>query len=179
MRSKLSFLALLCGGILSADQLTKFWVDRRIALGEQIPVITGLFELVHYRNPGAAFSLFADWHSPNRGYFFFAMSILAAIFLAYYLFKTPLEEKRTLVSLGMILSGALGNLIDRVFRGTVVDFLLFHWYDKAISFEIFGRFHRVELVWPAFNVADSAITLGVLGLFWAAFKKPKHLGSGV
>jgi len=171
MKSKSLFLLLFCGTILGVDQLTKFWVDRSLSVGEHHPVLPGLFDLVHYRNPGAAFSLFADWHSPVRGYFFFAMSVAALAFLVYYLVKTPLEEKKTLIPLGLILSGALGNLIDRAFRGTVVDFLLFHWYDKVVSFEIFGKVHRVELIWPAFNVADSAITLGVIGLFLSMLKK--------
>lgn len=177
MKSKPFFLAVFCGAILVLDQLSKFWVDRNLALGQQRAVWPGLFEIVHFRNPGAAFSLFADWHSPLRGYFFLGMSILAVAFLAYYLVKTPLSEKRTLIPLAMILSGALGNFIDRILRGTVVDFLLFHWYDKVLSFEIFGHAYRVELVWPAFNVADSAITLGVLGLFWAMMRKQPAVSS--
>ena len=148
--------------IIFLDQSTKIWVDHLLGQTESRTVIPSYFELVHYRNPGAAFGMFASWASPWRETFFYCVSALAMSFLIYYFIKTPVFQKNILVSLSMIIGGALGNLIDRIFRGNVVDFLLFHWNNKVARFSIFGKNYILDLVWPAFNIADAAISVGVL-----------------
>ncbi len=171
------FLFIFLAGI-GLDHLTKYWVVRTIPLGEQIDLFPPFFDLVHYRNTGAAFGMFADWTSPYREIFFTIVSILALGLLTYYLVKTPLEEKRTLIPLLLILSGAFGNILDRLTRGNVVDFILLHWGDKTVNFQLLGSTYRFELVWPAFNIADSFISLGVFYLFLSVLSaKPQSLNS--
>lgn len=147
--------------ILLLDQLTKILVDRYILEGSGFPLIRGFFDLVHYRNPGAAFGMFADLDPTLRPLVLYGVSLFAFGLLVYYLYKAP-PQKKWIIPLALILSGALGNKIDRIFRGTVVDFLLVHWRDKILHFTLFGKSYSIALVWPAFNVADSAITIGVL-----------------
>ena len=172
MNPKLKWLLAWGSGILLIDQFTKYLIDRMLPVGARIPVLTHFVDLVHYRNPGAAFSLFADWESPWREVFFFGISAVALILLSYYLVKTPLGEKKTLIPLVMILAGALGNLIDRLIRGNVIDFLFLHWYDKTASFQLFGRPYHIDLSWPAFNVADSVISVGVVFLLLGSLRSP-------
>jgi len=170
MKSKLSILLLVGSLVLILDQASKIWIDHALAPSQSISVIPGYFELVHYRNPGAAFGMFAAWSSPWREVFFYCVSAMALAFLAYYFSKTPAAHKAVLVSLSMIFAGAVGNLVDRIFRGNVVDFLLFHWRDQAARFSLLGKSYRMELVWPAFNVADMAISVGVAILILATMR---------
>lgn len=144
------------------DQWTKHLINTRFSMSEKKELIPGFFDLVHYRNPGAAFGMFVEWNSPARSVFLSIVSLFAFAFLIYYFHKTPSKEKKVLVALSLIFGGAIGNLIDRIFRGSVIDFLLLHWRDKVTHFEWFGKSYSLELVWPAFNVADSAITTGVI-----------------
>ena len=174
MEKKLSILVIIGSLVLLLDQFTKIWVNHSIVEGQHISVISRYFDLVHYRNSGAAFGMFAGWLSPWREIFFYVISAVALIFLIYYFVKTPLSQKGILISLSMILSGALGNLIDRIFRGNVVDFLLFHWHDKVAHFSLFGKSYTMELVWPAFNVADSAISVGVVLLILGTMRMNKE-----
>ncbi len=160
------------------DQLTKIWVLREVPLGGQIVVIPGIFEIVHVKNRGAAFSMLADWDSEMRNWFFFGISLLAMLALFALYAKTKPEERRVQVPLALIFGGAIGNLIDRVLYGEVTDFLGFHWHDKIADFKLLGRHFRFALSWPAFNIADSAITCGalflvVLILFFGHSKKEK------
>lgn len=159
--------------ILLLDQLTKIWIDQNMVLGQGWEIIPGYFDLVHYRNPGAAFGMFAHWTSPWREVFFFAVSGLALIFLIYYFVKTPASQKGVLFALSLISAGAFGNLVDRIFRGNVVDFLLLHWQDKVVHFSLFEKSYTMALVWPAFNVADAAISVGVFLLIIATFRSNK------
>ncbi len=133
--------------VLACDQVTKAMVERFIPLYESIPVIGGLFNIIHVKNTGVAFGLFAGDISPFRTVFFIGITIVALIVI--FLIFRRIKGDRFLVplSLGMIMAGAVGNLVDRIRWGYVVDFLDVYWHD----------FH-----WPAFNVADSAITVGVL-----------------
>lgn len=156
--------------ILLLDQLTKVWVDRSLRQGMKIEAIPHLLDIVHYRNPGAAFGMLAGWDSHWRNFFFFAVSALAIGLLLYYLYKTSSENKGTILSLVLILGGAFSNLVDRMIRGNVVDFILVHWYDKTATFTIFGKTFSFPLVWPAFNVADSAISIGVVLLLIITLK---------
>jgi signal peptidase II len=131
------------------DQLTKAWVLGSFQLYESKEVIPGLFNLVYVTNSGAAFSILADVSSPWTHYFFLGVGAVAVVGLTIAWFKMRAENRLYGVALGLICGGAVGNLIDRLRFGSVVDFLDF--YIKG--------YH-----WPAFNIADSAICTGA-GLF--------------
>jgi len=135
--------------VVSADQLTKSWVLSFFQLYESKEIIGGLFNLVYVTNAGAAFSMLADVESPWRHYFFLGVGITAIIVLTIAWFRIREENKLYGVALAFICGGAVGNLIDRVQFGSVVDFLDFY----------LGSYH-----WPAFNIADSAICIGA-GLY--------------
>ena len=126
------------------DQLTKVYIDNTLLLGESHQVIENFFHITYVRNPGAAFGMFSD--SAIRIPFFLSISVIATIAILWYVRKVGAEKQWQLFALGLILSGALGNFIDRLRLGEVIDFLDVHWYN----------YH-----WPAFNVADSAICVGV------------------
>jgi signal peptidase II len=119
-------------------------------LHESIPVIQGFFNITYVRNPGAAFGFLADASPLFRSIFFVAVTVLAIILVVHYIWKSRAEEPFLTFALALILAGAVGNLIDRVRLGEVIDFL-----DVYI-----GSYH-----WPAFNVADSAISVGAVILF--------------
>jgi signal peptidase II len=150
LNKKYLLLGVTTGLILLLDQITKFYVDSSMRLHESIPVIQGLFSITHVRNPGAAFGFLADASPLFRAIFFVAVTVLAIILVVHYIWKSRAEEPRLTFALSLILSGAVGNLIDRVRLGEVIDFL-----DVYI-----GSTH-----WPAFNVADSAISVGAVILF--------------
>lgn len=135
--------------VLGLDQLTKFLVVSSLSLYEQREIIPGFFNLVYVTNPGAAFSLFADIESPWRHYFFVTVAILALVFLSIYWFQLHRRAPMQGFAIALIAGGALGNLVDRVRTGAVIDFIDLYW----------RTYH-----WPAFNIADSAICIGV-GLF--------------
>ena len=129
-----------------ADQVIKQIVGKTFALGDSVAVIPGFFNLVHLRNPGGAFSIL-DGLPPLWGRLFFICATLAALAFVLYLYRTHLPGNLW-AKAGMILvfGGGLGNLVDRVAYGEVIDYLLFYY----------GQYH-----WPAFNLADSGITVGV------------------
>lgn len=162
MKAKLKIILLIAPAIFLLDQFTKGLVVKSIQFGDRIPVWENFFDLVHTRNRGAAFGLLSQWQSQHRDLFFYVLTVLALLFLFYYLKELP-AKWGSVAPVGLILGGAIGNFTDRLTRGSVVDFLSFHMADKAI----FG----VDLVWPAFNVADSAITVGVLWLLLATARK--------
>jgi signal peptidase II len=130
------------------DQLTKLYVDATFQLHETVPVVRGFFHLTYVRNKGAAFGILAD--NAVRIPFFITVSIVALLGILWYIKRIREDQKLALFSLSLIFSGALGNLIDRIRLGEVIDFL-----------DVFWQRHH----WPAFNVADSAITVGVTLLF--------------
>ncbi len=146
--------------VLVLDQITKYAVTHTFALHE-MKEITSFFNLVLVYNSGAAFSLLSDAAGWQRE-LFIAIAIVASIWIAWLLRKHPTETLFCL-ALSLILGGAIGNVIDRVLIGAVVDFLDFH---------AFGHH------WPAFNVADAAISCGAALLIWDAFKKPKEAPGG-
>ena len=131
------------------DQLTKAWVLSSFQLYESKEVIPGLFNLVYVTNAGAAFSILADVNSPWRHYFFLVVGLIAIIGLTIAWFRLRTENRLYGIALALICGGAVGNLIDRVRFGSVVDFL---------------DFHLMGYHWPAFNIADSSICVGA-GLF--------------
>jgi signal peptidase II len=134
------------GAIVVLDRFTKYLVERSIPLDSGIDVIPHCFRLVHFENPGSAFSFFAESTSPWRGPALIAISLAALVIISVLLWKNRETSLKT-IALALILGGAVGNLWDRLADGRVTDFLDFY----------LGAHH-----WPAFNVADSAIVVGAL-----------------
>lgn len=144
-------------GVVLLDQGTKLAVLRALDRHASVPVVEGFFNLVHVRNRGMAFGLL---NRPEGDLSFFALtaaSLIAIFLLIFWYSRIGPGEERIIPALGLVLGGAAGNLLDRVRLGEVVDFLDFY----------VGRWH-----WPAFNVADSAITVGTL---WIALCLILHL----
>ncbi len=131
------------------DQATKIHIMQTMRLHESIPVIDGFFNLTYIRNPGAAFGLLASTGPVFRTIFFGLASLFALGLLATIFFRLQHDDRAGQLSVAAILGGALGNLIDRIRYGEVIDFLDFY----------VGAYH-----WPAFNVADAAISVGVFFL---------------
>jgi signal peptidase II len=140
--------------VIALDLYTKHLIQGAFAFGEQLK-ITSFFDLVHYHNEGAAFGFLNDAGGWQK-WFFASIAGIAAIVITY-LIKKNHTQKLFCFGLALVLGGALGNLYDRITLGYVVDFLNFHW--NAHTF-------------PAFNVADSAISVGVAILLLDSFKKP-------
>jgi signal peptidase II len=130
------------------DQLTKWWISRTLTYADEIPVIDGFFHLTHVRNPGAAFGILATSPEPVRVFFFIGVTLVAIGLILSFFHKLAPGDRFSALSLGLILAGAVGNLIDRVRFGEVVDFL---------HFRLWGGYE-----WPDFNLADSFIVVGVL-----------------
>jgi len=143
----------LSAAVVAADQATKALVLARFTPGEELPV-TGFFSLVLAFNSGAAFSMLASASGWQR-WFFVGVAVAASVFLVWMLRRGG--ERMLCIALALILGGAIGNLWDRLEIGRVVDFLLFHYHEWA---------------WPAFNVADSAITVGAALLIIDSFRQP-------
>ena len=141
------------------DFITKAYIDSNMSLHESVVVIGGLLNITYVRNPGAAFSFLATASPGFRSVFFLSVTILSIVLVLYYIAKSKTEEPLMIFALSLILSGALGNFIDRVRIGEVIDFIDVH----------LGAYH-----WPAFNVADSAITVGACIMLFALFKRPKE-----
>ena len=144
MKNKYLFLATIAIPLIVLDQATKLIIVRTMELHSIIPVISDFFDIVHARNQGAAFGVLRD--SSIRLPFLISVSLFAAVVIVIIFRKLRPDQKLSAWGLSLVLSGALGNLIDRVRLGEVVDFLSVHWH---------GHY------WPAFNVADSAICIGV------------------
>ena len=138
--------------VIVADHLTKWWVSSTLDYHAFIPVLP-FFSLVLVHNTGAAFSFLADAGGWQR-WFFVAVGVVATVVITRLL-KRHAHEPRMAFALALVLGGALGNVIDRVVLGHVVDFLYFHYKSFA---------------WPAFNVADSAITVGAALLIWDSLR---------
>ena len=134
----------LAGCLLIVDQLTKLWFDSSLRYGERVQVLP-FFDFTLLYNPGAAFSFLADQGGWQR-WFFTVLGLGAGVFMLWMM-HTNRTQRRLLLALALILSGALGNVIDRIAYGHVIDFLLFYWQNWY---------------YPAFNVADSCITLGAI-----------------
>ena len=162
MRPRYTLFVLLTIVGLLIDQITKLFIDRSMQLFDSIPIVEHFFHLTYVRNRGAAFSFLsnASWRLP----FFITVSIIAAIVILVAFQKMRDDQKLAHTSLALIFSGAVGNLIDRIRLGEVIDFLDAHWY----------RHH-----WPAFNVADSLICVGVFLLAIDMLLEEKRLKKGV
>jgi signal peptidase II len=147
--------------VVALDQATKFLVTRFFELYERVEVLPVLdFTLLH--NTGAAFSLLAGASGWQR-WFFIGLACVVSVLLVAWIWRTPRGEKLLPLALALILGGAVGNVIDRVVHGYVVDFIHAHW--GAAYF-------------PAFNIADSAITVGAVLLILDAFREKRIADSG-
>ncbi len=135
--------------VFVADQATKHFIRTHLDLRESIPLIDGVLNIVHARNPGAAFSFMADAPASFRAPFFVFITMAAVAALLYVIARLPAEDRLMRLALGGVLGGALGNLVDRIVYGEVTDFIDVYW-----------RTHH----WPAFNVADSSITIAVVAV---------------
>ncbi|MFO7606455.1 MAG: signal peptidase II [Desulfurivibrionaceae bacterium] len=148
---------LIAAVVVLLDQLTKWWVLATFELYESVEVIPGFFDLTFVVNTGAAFGMLAGEQNPWRQLFFVVVTLVALIVLAMAFRQYRLEGGVYIAAIGLIGGGALGNLIDRLRFGHVVDFLDFYIKD----------YH-----WPAFNVADSAISVGVVLFLLAGLVEP-------
>lgn len=144
MPKRFQLLLLIAAPVIFFDQLSKFYIDRSFRLYESVTVLRDFFHITYLRNQGAAFGILSS--SPLRLPFFIGVALIAAAGLLYYLYRLEERQRLLQLSLSLIFAGALGNLIDRIRLGEVIDFIDVHWY----------QYH-----WPAFNVADSAICVGV------------------
>ena len=147
--------------VFGLDRATKILVERSMTLEQTIDLLP-FFALTYVRNPGAAFGLFREAPEPLRIPLLLAVTVIAFVVLLGYLRETPAERRWVVIALGGVLGGALGNLYCRVRFGEVIDFLHLHWGEWG---------------WPMFNVADSAITVGVIALLVSSFvdaRKPSR-----
>jgi len=131
--------------LVALDQLTKAAVAKGLALYETRRVIPGVFNIIHSRNDGAIFGVLSHAGNPSLRWVLAAASFVALALVVTYFVKTPARDGLMLTALSLILAGAIGNNLDRMVRGSVVDFLDLY----------LGRWH-----WPVFNVADSCISIG-------------------
>jgi signal peptidase II len=150
---------LIVAAVIALDRLTKWLVIRHLPEAHEIPVIPGLFQLSHWENTGAAFSMFADSSSPWRTLGLIGFAVIALLVVSFLLWKSGSALNSITLALALIMGGASGNLWDRVARGTVTDFLDFY----------IGQHH-----WPPFNIADSAIVVGSLLLMWKIMLGPQR-----
>jgi signal peptidase II len=145
--SKYLILAVVSALIVSVDQVTKVYIHTHFQLGEMVQVIQNFFNITYVRNTGAAWGILRDTPDTFRNLFFLSMPPIAMIFIFGILRNLPDSDRLQILALSMIFGGAIGNYIDRLRFGYVIDFLDFHW--------------KNFYTYPAFNVADSAIVSGV------------------
>jgi len=159
-------LCLVMATLILIDQLTKGAIQTNLYYGQSIPVIDGFFSIAYVKNTGAAFGFGAGAHEYFRIVMFLILPVIFCGWIFYMLVKTIKSPFYLSLAYALILAGAIGNLIDRFSLGYVVDFLLFYWNNEANHF-------------PAFNVADSCITVaaGLLIIDFFAQLKAKKLAS--
>jgi signal peptidase II len=154
---KIIFLVIVAGSVLGLDLFTKMLILAHVPLGSAIPVVPGLFDLTHVHNPGGAFGFLAAMGPQARGVIFILVSLVAVAVVLWFYMQTPVQQRWLAFGFALICGGAIGNLLDRLRFGVVIDFI-----DVYI-----GTLH-----WPAFNIADSAITVGVtIFAFHVIFRK--------
>ncbi len=156
MNKKYLIASILAGAIVALDQLTKVMVLSRFRLGESYTIIENFFNLTFVKNFGAAFGFLAQSHPEFRDVFFLVMPPAAMVVIFLLLKGVQNNDRTQILALSSIMGGAIGNYIDRLRFRYVIDFLDFHWFN--------------QYSWPAFNIADSAIVIGVGVLMWQMFK---------
>lgn len=143
--------------IIVVDQITKVLVERLMTLHEDLPVIDGFLSLQYVRNTGAAFGILSNADLPYQGVWLSVVSIVALAAIVVYALRLDAAHKLPQLALALVMGGAIGNLIDRTRLGYVIDFVLVYWR---------------EYRWPNFNVADSAITIGIVLLVLDILRSP-------
>lgn len=134
--------------VIAFDQLSKFWVLNHLPEYQAIPVIEGFWNWYRTYNTGAAFSFLSDAGGWQK-YFFVVLATGITGLLTFWLSRTPRRDWKSALPFALVIGGAIGNVIDRLLHGHVVDFIQWHWQDHY---------------WPAFNIADSAIVAGAIGI---------------
>ena len=147
--------------IVVLDQLSKMWVSTSLEYGQPL-VFTSFFNFTLLHNTGAAFSFLSDAGGWQR-WFFGTVAFIVSSVLLVWIARLDKEKRWEAIALALILGGAIGNLYDRLVLGYVVDFIVVHY-----------KHH----VWPAFNIADSAITVGAVMLLWDMFTSPSDKDQG-
>jgi signal peptidase II len=200
--NKWALLALVAGGVLVADQITKYLavehltylfeavgartfpekleafltqkdlLERGLADPKSVEVFRNFWQFHYTQNRGAAWGFLSRAGDKFRVPFFYAITVAAVIFIFSYYRKLSTQQRYLQIALALVLGGALGNALDRALHGYVIDFIDWHWSDP--------NWQRPSLHWPTFNVADSAITVGLLMLFLEMFlaKKPAGEAAG-
>ena len=158
MWRKFTILLIVLGLGLALDLITKIMVLRLMPLGSRIPIADGFLNLVHLHNKGAAFSLLNGFSAGFTRPFFISITGLVLGVVGYLWWRLPPGCWQAALGYSLIMAGAVGNLLDRIWLGEVVDFLDFYW----------GHYH-----WPAFNVADSLVCLGAAILVWTFLTEEK------
>ena len=157
LKNKYIKLVAIGGIIILLDQFTKGLILRYLPFNKTIPVVKGFFNITHVLNPGGAFGLMANLSPIMRNIIFLFVSSIAVGLIFYFYKKTPAQHSWLAAAFALIFGGAIGNLIDRIRFGMVIDFL---------------DFYVCNLHWPAFNIADSAISIGIgIFLYHLIFKK--------
>ncbi len=144
--------------VLLLDQASKLWVDATMRLYQTIEIIP-FFQFTYLRNSGAAFSFLSDAGGWQR-WFFVTLAVIISIVIVVWVLRLPAKNRWLAVALALVLGGALGNLIDRIAYGYVIDFIDLYYQD----------WH-----WPAFNIADSAISIGVVMMLLDMFRAEEGL----
>jgi signal peptidase II len=155
MRNKYYLVALL---VLAIDYVTKWIVRAKLDPHQPVEIIPGYLRFSYWENSGVAFGLFDSVTSMWKPYILAAMAVVAVVAIVCYSMNMPADRKLLHAALSIMMGGILGNLVDRIIRGYVVDFIDFHIHD------IFS--------WPTFNAADSAITIGIALLLIDTVKNP-------
>ena len=150
---------LLVAVTLCLDRWSKSLIESRLNLNESVSVIDGLFNITYVRNTGVAFGIFSSISSPSKSMLLSVFTAIAVIVVVVYSFRSPARNRILQIALGFILGGALGNLYDRVRFGYVIDFIEFYYRSYQ---------------WPSFNVADSAISAGVVLLAFEILRNETH-----
>lgn len=154
---KTIFVATVALSVIAFDQATKHYIRSTVPLHESFPVIDSLFHITHVTNPGGAFNFLSGASDAVRLPFFYLATVFALGALGYFLRQVPDHQPVLLFALAGVLGGAIGNLIDRVYFGEVTDFV-----------DVFWRHYH----WPAFNVADAFISIGVVVLLIHSLRAP-------
>jgi signal peptidase II len=148
----------IAGLIVALDQVTKALVDDFMTLHESRTIVEGLVRLTYVQNRGAAFGILSEAGLPYQSLMFSVVSLLALLAIALYAWRMPVQSRLPQTALALVMGGAIGNLLDRARLGYVIDYVDVYW----------GAHH-----WPAFNVADSAITVGVALLVLDILRNPQ------
>ncbi len=149
---------LVSAAVLVLDQATKVAADKLLGREGPAPLVPGFLNLWYSRNRGGLFGYFSEWDDPWRSLLLTLFPLVAIALIAWFLARADERNRSTLFGLALILGGAAGNLLDRVLRGEVVDFLDLYASWRPLANWLLSRFGTVH--WPTFNLADSAIVVG-------------------